>query len=47
MGLGKSSVDITILALAAIYFILVFVFVQMIRILETWSQVPLANHVVH
>ncbi len=40
MALGKSSAVITILAIAAIYFILVFVLVQMIRILESWSVYP-------
>jgi ABC-type amino acid transport system permease subunit len=39
MGQRKSSVAITILAVAAVYFILVFVLVQMIRILENWSQI--------
>ena len=39
MRQGKSVVVITILVIAAVYVILVFVLVQMIRILENWSQV--------
>jgi len=39
MSQGKSSVIIKILAIAAIYIILVFLLVQMIRMLENWSQI--------
>jgi len=39
MGQGKSSVIIKILVIAAIYFILVLLLVQLVRILENWSQI--------
>jgi hypothetical protein len=39
MAQGKSSVIIKILVIVAIYYILVFLLVQLIRILENWSQI--------